>query len=530
MGQASSRGRPPPPAATPKDGQKRAGDNAPVRCPAAHARGVRLIDRHLGRRFPHQLSGGQRQPAGIARAIAVEPALVVADEIVSGLDVSTQAQILTLLRALRRGLGLALVFISHDLSVVRALCDRVVVLRGGAVVEAGSAQSLFAVARHPYTRALLAAVPLPEPDATWLDRKDGLEPDWETGRGAGAAMQIAGKVVLVTGANRGVGRAFVEALAARGAAKIYAGARDPGRLADLAARFKGKVEPVQLDITSAAEIETNYLGPLAMCRAFAPVLKANGGGAIVNMLSIAARVNLPMYGSLSASKAAALSMTQGVRAELAAQGTLVVAVMPGAIDTEMEPNFPPPKLPAGRSRPHRPRGRRAGARGRLSRRHGGRHEPGPRRRRQGGGEGPGEISAAVVQIPICNSVHFGGTEPAENAGNRNIRGWSLYGPGVGGRLMPDRETRTIPLPAEAAKYADSLVASGAYASATEVIRAGLQALEEREAAIDRWLQDEVVPVYDAMRRDPHRAISGREVTAALNFHHAERLKSSKRKE
>jgi len=142
-------------------------------------------------------------------------------------------------------------------------------------------------------------------------------------------MQIAGTVVLVTGANRGVGRAFVEALAARGAAKIYAGARDPARLADLAARFKGKVEPVKLDITCAAEIaaararcrdvtllinnaginlqagliaaadlgparaeiETNYLGPLAMCRAFAPVLKSNGGGAIVNMLSIAARVN-----------------------------------------------------------------------------------------------------------------------------------------------------------------------------------------------------------------------------------------------
>jgi NAD(P)-dependent dehydrogenase (short-subunit alcohol dehydrogenase family)/energy-coupling factor transporter ATP-binding protein EcfA2 len=341
------------------------------------------VDRHLGRRFPHQLSGGQRQRAGIARAIAVEPALVVADEIVSGLDVPTQAQILTLLRALRRDLGLALVVISHDLSVVRALCDRVVMLRGGAVIEAGSTESLFAVPRHPYTRALLAAIPLPEPDATWLDRKDGLEPDWATEIGRGGAMQIAGKVVLVTGANRGVGRAFVEALAARGAAKIYASARDPARLADLVARFNGRVEPVKLDITSAseiaaaralcrdvallvnnaginlqtgliaaadlgaarAEIETNYLGPLAMCRAFAPVLKANGGGAIVNMLSIAARVNLPMYGSLSASKAAALSMTQGVRAELAAQGTLVVAVMPGAIDTEMEPNFPPPKLP-----------------------------------------------------------------------------------------------------------------------------------------------------------------------------------------
>jgi antitoxin ParD1/3/4 len=94
--------------------------------------------------------------------------------------------------------------------------------------------------------------------------------------------------------------------------------------------------------------------------------------------------------------------------------------------------------------------------------------------------------------------------------------------------MTSQETRTIPLPAEEAKYVDSLVESGAYASASEVVRAGLQALQEREAAIDRWLQDEVVPVYDAMQRDPDRAISGREVTAALDFHHAERLKSSKR--
>ena len=195
-------------------------------------------------------------------------------------------------------------------------------------------------------------------------------------------MHIKGSVALVTGANRGIGRAFVEALLSRGAAKIYAGARDMARLKDLLAAHKGKIEALTLDITkpadiaaaakkaadvtllvnnaginlqagflaskdlasARAEMETNYFGPMTMCRAFAPVLKANGGGAIVNMLSILAKVNLPMYGSLSASKAAALSMTQGVRGELARQGTLVVAVMPGACDTEMERNFPPPKL------------------------------------------------------------------------------------------------------------------------------------------------------------------------------------------
>jgi NAD(P)-dependent dehydrogenase (short-subunit alcohol dehydrogenase family) len=93
------------------------------------------------------------------------------------------------------------------------------------------------------------------------------------------------------------------------------------------------------------EMEVNYFGTLAMCRAFAPVLKANGGGAIVNVLSVLARVGLPLMGSLCASKAASLSLTQCVRAELAGQGTRVVAAMPGAIDTRMTANFPPPKMP-----------------------------------------------------------------------------------------------------------------------------------------------------------------------------------------
>src|SRR5262249_33120470 len=98
------------------------------------------------------------------------------------------------------------------------------------------------------------------------------------------------------------------------------------------------------DLTQARkEMEVNYFGTLAMCRAFAPVLKANGGGCIVNMASITGRVGLPFMGSLSASTAAQISMNQGVRAELAAQGTGVVIVAPGAVETDMTKDFPPPK-------------------------------------------------------------------------------------------------------------------------------------------------------------------------------------------
>lgn len=195
-------------------------------------------------------------------------------------------------------------------------------------------------------------------------------------------MQIKGAVALVTGANGGIGKYYVEALRTAGVSRIYAGARNPNSLSNLAAIDSQQIIPISLDITdeqsvitaaseykdvnllinnagialikgfisatdlssARAEIEVNYFGTLAMCRAFAPVLKANAGGAIINMLSILGKVNFPMNASYSASKAAAISMTQGIRAELASQGTLVVGVMPATVDTESSRNFPPPKV------------------------------------------------------------------------------------------------------------------------------------------------------------------------------------------
>ena len=180
-------------------------------------------------------------------------------------------------------------------------------------------------------------------------------------------MKIDGSVALVTGANRGLGRAYARELVKRGAAKVYGAARDP------AAVTEPGVTPMALDVTDAErvaqvaaqcadatllvnnagvmkastfmdapnldaarlEMETNYFGTLSMCRAFAPVLAANGGGAIVNMLSITSFYTNPFNASYGASKAAAWSLTNGVRLELHHQGTLVVAVHAGFIDTDM---------------------------------------------------------------------------------------------------------------------------------------------------------------------------------------------------
>ena len=116
-----------------------------------------------GRRFPHEFSGGQRQRIGIARALALDPAVIIGDEPVSALDVSIQAQIINLLMELKADFDLSLIIISHDLAVVEYICDRIVVMYLGKVMETASYGDLYGGAKHPYTRALLSAVPVPDP-------------------------------------------------------------------------------------------------------------------------------------------------------------------------------------------------------------------------------------------------------------------------------------------------------------------------------------------------------------------------------
>jgi ABC-type oligopeptide transport system ATPase subunit len=142
----------------------RVGDRAARRARVAELFRLVGLDPAAALRYPREFSGGQRQRIGLARAIALNPSFIVADEPVSALDVSIQAQVINLLMDLQQQLALTYLFIAHDLRLVEKICDRVAVMYRGRIVEMGDTGSIFAAAAHPYTRALLSAVPVPDPD------------------------------------------------------------------------------------------------------------------------------------------------------------------------------------------------------------------------------------------------------------------------------------------------------------------------------------------------------------------------------
>ena len=195
-------------------------------------------------------------------------------------------------------------------------------------------------------------------------------------------MNVQESVAFVTGANRGIGQAYVEALVQAGARRIYVAARSIDTLKDVVAIAPDRIIPIALDVTNldqvtaaaqAAqdvtllinnagvlgsgglftptsvetaqwEMTTNYFGTLSMVRAFAPILQGNGGGAIINMMSVVSVANAPVFSSYSASKSALHSLTEGIRAELAAQGTQVIGFYPGPVDTAMAEGVPMDKI------------------------------------------------------------------------------------------------------------------------------------------------------------------------------------------
>lgn len=155
------------------------------------------LNREHANRFPHEFSGGQRQRIGIARALAIEPEFIICDEPISALDVSIQSQIINLLKNLQEKLGLTYLFIAHDLDIVRYISDRIVVMYLGTVVEIGASDEVYSHALHPYSKALLSAVPIPDPDLEKEKKRMILQGDVPSPINPPAGCPFVGRCPLV---------------------------------------------------------------------------------------------------------------------------------------------------------------------------------------------------------------------------------------------------------------------------------------------------------------------------------------------